>query len=300
MRRAIKALTLAVTVSISPFNYAQQTEVTVLSDIAYGTDPKQALDVYIPAKAGGAPVIVMVHGGGWTGGDKALLDEYGNKVQHWVNNGFVFVSVNYRTLPEADPITQVQDVKEALLFAQQNAKEWGGDPTEFILFGHSSGAHLASLLAATYRVNEDYIDSPLHPLLGVISLDSSAYNIVSRLTEQQPPKRYQSVFGTDMDYWQKASPFYSVSNKLPPFLAVCSIASDKACSEANKFKTKANSVGASVNVMPVDMGHAEINSQLGKASCYTQEVDKFIKDLSSKVKFMYFKNKLLRGIHECP
>ena len=299
MRHAIKALTLAVAVLISPINYAQETKITVLSDIAYGTDPKQALDVYIPAKAGGAPVIVMVHGGGWAGGDKALLDEYENKVQHWVNNGFVFVSINYRTLPEADPIAQVQDVKEALLFAQQNAKEWGGDPTEFILMGHSSGAHLTSLLATTYRVNEDYIDTPTQALLGVISLDSSAYNIVSRLSEEQPPKRYQSVFGTDMEYWQKASPFYSVSNKLPPFLAVCSTQSKSACAEANKFKVKANSEGASVSVLSVDMPHSEINSQLGQEPCYTQSVDDFIKELSPKVKFTHLKSRALMASDNC-
>lgn len=299
MRQAIKALTLAVAVLTSPINYAQETEITILSDIAYGPDPKQALDVYIPAKVIGAPVIIMVHGGGWTGGDKARLSEYENKVAHWVKNDFVLVSVNYRTLPDADPISQAQDLKDALIFAQQNATEWGGDPSEFILIGHSSGAHLVSLLATTYRTNEEFIDTPLKPLIGVVSLDSSAYNIVSRLSEEQPSSRYQSVFGNDIDYWQKASPAYAVTNKLPPFLAVCSTTSKTACHEANKFKNKANGVGASVNVMSIDMSHADINSQLGKAPCYTQSVDGFIKELSPKIKFTYLKSKALMAVHEC-
>lgn len=299
MHPVIKALTLSVAMLTSPINFAQQTEITVLSDIAYGLEPKQALDVYIPAKTGGAPVIFMVHGGGWAGGDKANFSEYESKVAHWVNNGFVLVSVNYRTLPEADPISQVQDVKSALLFAQQNAKQWGADPSEFILIGHSSGAHLVSLLAATYRADEDFTENPLKPVIGAISLDSSAYNIVGRLTEPTPPKRYQSVFGEDVEYWKSASPIFAISKKLPPFMAVCSTRSETACSEAEKFEQAASVKGANVSVLPVDMSHQDINGRLGIPSCYTQKVDDFMKELSPKVKFTYLKNKDLMVKQAC-
>lgn len=299
MHHVIKALTLSVAMLTSQLNFAQTTEITVLSDISYDQLPKQTLDVYIPAKTGGAPVIFMVHGGGWAGGDKGNLIEFESKVNHWVKNGFVFISVNYRTLPEADPITQMQDVKTALLFAQQNAKEWGGDPSEFILIGHSSGGHLVSLLATTYRSDEEFADNLFKPLIGAISLDSSAYNIVSRLTEEQPPSRYQTVFGEDLDYWKKASPVYSVSKKLPPFMAVCSTRSATACSEAEKFQLKSESVGANVSITAVDMSHQDINGQLGKASCYTQQIDNFIKELSPKVKFTYLKSKALMAKLDC-
>lgn len=299
MQLAIKALTLSIAVLTSSFIHAQEPEITVLSDIAYGQDAKQALDVYIPEKTGGAPVIFMVHGGGWAGGDKANPNEFENKVAHWVNNGFVFISANYRILPEADPITQMQDLKSALLFAQQNAKEWGGDPSEFILIGHSSGAHLVSLLATTYRAEEAFADNPIKPVIGAISLDSSAYNIVSRLTEKEPPARYQSVFGEDINYWKKASPALSVTNKLPAFMAVCSTRSDTACPEAQKFQSRAETVGADVSIVAVDMSHRDINGELGVSSCYTQQVDKFIQELSPKVKFTYLKSKDLMSVQDC-
>lgn len=299
MHYVIKAITLSVAVLTSQLNYAQETEVTVLSDIAYGLEPKQSLDVYIPAKAGGAPVIFMVHGGGWAGGDKANSNEFESKVEHWVNNGFVFISTNYRTLPEADPITQMQDVKSALLFAQQNVKEWGGDPSEFILIGHSSGAHLTSLLATTYRSDEAFTDNPFRPLIGAISLDSSAFNIVARLTEKEPSARYQTVFGEDVDYWKKASPAYSVSKKLPPFMAVCSTRSETACKEAEKFQVKSEAVGANVTITAVDMSHQELNGQLGLPSCYTKMIDDFIKELSPKVKFTYLKSDALMAKQDC-
>lgn len=110
---------------ISSHIYALSTGMTVLADIPYGKDVDQVLDVYIPADAKNAPVIFMVHGGAWSGGDKADKPEFENKVAHWVTQGFIFISINYRTLPKIRPIEQTKDVEAALLFSQKNVSEWG-------------------------------------------------------------------------------------------------------------------------------------------------------------------------------
>jgi arylformamidase len=120
----------------------------VESDVAYGDDALQKFDVYYGAAFRGAPVILMVHGGGWARGDKTNAKVVTNKVAHCVPAGYVFISVNYRLLPEADPVQQAVDVAHALAFAQRNAARWGGDPTRFVLMGHSAGAHLVALLAS--------------------------------------------------------------------------------------------------------------------------------------------------------
>jgi acetyl esterase/lipase len=93
---------------------------SVLRDLAYGGDLHQRLDVYRPklASEAPAPVLFMVHGGAWHLGDKATPEVVANKVAHWVSRGFVLVSVNYRMLPEADPLQQADDVARALAFAQ--------------------------------------------------------------------------------------------------------------------------------------------------------------------------------------
>ena len=62
--------------------------------------------------------------------------------------GIIFVSVDYRMLPQQDALAQADDVARALAFAQSRARSWGGDPGKFILMGHSAGAHLVALLAA--------------------------------------------------------------------------------------------------------------------------------------------------------
>ena len=79
----------------------------VSNDIAYGPSDAQTLDVYAPSDANNAPIIFMVHGGAWRFGDKATGAVVENKVSRWVEMGFVFVSVNYRLLPEAGPREQV-------------------------------------------------------------------------------------------------------------------------------------------------------------------------------------------------
>ncbi|WDE02173.1 alpha/beta hydrolase [Thalassomonas actiniarum] len=135
---------LALAMSCSVFaksaanDYTPPSGIKMLSDIAYGKDAKQTLDIYMPAEAKDAPVIFMIHGGAWQGGDKADRADVENKVAHWVTRGFIFISTNYRTLPEIRPVEQTKDIAAALLFAQENVRKWGGSPENFILMGHSS------------------------------------------------------------------------------------------------------------------------------------------------------------------
>jgi acetyl esterase/lipase len=114
----------------------------LVPDIAYGPDPAQRFDVYVstqpPARPSPAPVIFFVHGGAWAFGDKAHRQVIAPKVGHWVEQGYVVISIDYRLLPT--PVAQqAEDVAAALALAQSQASSWGGDPARFILMGHSAG-----------------------------------------------------------------------------------------------------------------------------------------------------------------
>jgi acetyl esterase/lipase len=226
----------------------------------------------------------MIHGGAWRGGDKANKAEFENKVAHWVTRGFVFISSNYRTLPKIKPVEQAKDLEAAILFSQQRASDWGGAPEKFILMGHSAGAHLVALVSSN---NSKRTGNRIKPWLGTISMDISAYDIVKRMTSKNPSVFYKEIFGKNYNDWQKASPFYSLSDNLPPFLAICSTQSDTACSQAKHFTKKAKSLGAYTEIISVDLSHREINSELGKDSCYTRNVDAFIKKLSPSIVSMF-------------
>jgi len=86
----------------------------VLRDLAYGPDPLQRMDVTLPAHAQAAPVLFLVHGGGWRRGDKTHDRLIDHKLAHWLPRGVVVVSINYRMLPQAAPDLQAQDVAQAL------------------------------------------------------------------------------------------------------------------------------------------------------------------------------------------
>ena len=284
MANDIKTLILLILLLLSTDAIAAPADIKRVADVQYGQDTDQTLDVYMPTRAKNAPVIFMIHGGAWSGGDKASKAEFENKVAHWVKRGFIFISTNYRTLPKIRPIEQAKDIEAALLFAQRNISQWGGAADKFILMGHSSGAHLVSLLSSQYTAA---VANGITPWLGTISLDISGYNIVKILTASTPSAFYLEKFGDNPDYWQAASPFYALDNKIPPFLAICSLRSDTACEQATHFTQKAQRLGAYAQVLAVDLSHGEINSQLGKNSCYTSYVDDFIKTLSPSMPLMF-------------
>lgn len=251
---------------------AQAAGVTLLRDIAYGSDERQRLDVYAPKGVRGAPVIFMVHGGAWRIGDKSARGVAGTKAAHWNKQGFIVVSVNYRMLPEADVATQAADVKKALALAQDKADSWGGERRKFILMGHSAGAHLVSLLASAPP------PPGFSPWLGTVSLDSAAMD-VELLMQQRHARLYDEAFGTDPAYWRAVSPYAVLAAGGAPLLAVCSTQRDAACPQAQRYAAKAEPLGMQVRVLAQDLSHQDINHQLGEAGAYTAAVDAFIERL---------------------
>lgn len=123
------------------------------SDIAYGPDPRQKLDLYLPrdrrGAPGPAPLLLFVPGGGFTGGDKARPGEpfHGNVGRWAAERGAVAAVMNYRLAPDHPFPAGAEDVSEAAAWLRVHAGELGGDPGRLILMGHSAGAsHVADCL----------------------------------------------------------------------------------------------------------------------------------------------------------
>lgn len=252
-------------------------EVQVIRDVAYGRDNEQRFDVYLPGSTQlhNAPVILMVHGGGWYRGDKAMRAVVENKAVHWVGKGFIFISTNYRLLPKAAPLEQAEDVARALAVAQQRAASWGGDPSRFILMGHSAGSHLAALLAAAPEKAQRL---GAQPWLGAVLLDSAALDVV-QIMEQRHAPLYDRAFGDDPLYWRRASPYHQLTAGAVPMLMVCSTRRDAACPQAYRFGDRAAALGIRTQVSEQDLSHREINQLLGEPGRYTATVDAFIRTL---------------------
>lgn len=246
--------------------------VKALRNVAYGASAAQRYDVYLPQVAKDAPVILMVHGGGWKNGDKAHGPVVDNKVAFWSRAGIIVISVNYRMVPEAAPLEQARDVALALAHAQQQAASWGGDRNKFVLMGHSAGAHLVALLAASPALANGA------PFLGTVALDGAGYDI-EQMMQGRHMGLYDDAFGSDPADWKAASPYAQLSSAGKPLLAVCSTRRQVACQQAQRFADKARGLGMRVQLLPQDQSHRDINQTLGAPGAYTSAVDDFVRTL---------------------
>ena len=127
---------------------------TTTLNVAYGADPLQKMDVYLPANrtTTTTKVIIMIHGGAWITGDKVDFNVIIDSLKKRLPDYAIF-NVNYRlaALPSTNPFpTQENDVKAAVEFIYNNrAANLVSD--KFVLMGGSAGAHLALLQAYKYQ-----------------------------------------------------------------------------------------------------------------------------------------------------
>lgn len=259
---------------------AEAPGVRKLADLPYGDAAKQRVDVYLPpagtSASGGAPILVMVHGGAWMFGDKSSRGVVGAKVDHWVANGWILVSVNNRLLPEAEPLAQAEDVAHALAFVQKEAPGWGGDASRLVLMGHSAGAHLVALLSASSALAAR---SGAARWVGIVVLDSAALDL-SALMQQRHARFYDRVFGADPERWRAASPTDRLAADAVPMLLVCSsLRLDDSCGQSSRFAARATAAGGIARVHPEALAHNAIDVELGRPGAYTDVVDAFIAEV---------------------
>ena len=114
--------------------------ITVTRDVPTGSDPLQKIDVLEPTAKPSKPrpVMIFVHGGGFTRGDKAQTD---NMLVWAVNNGMVGVDVDYRLAPKDPWPAGDEDLRAAVAWTRAHIAEHGGDPNRIVLWGHSAGAN---------------------------------------------------------------------------------------------------------------------------------------------------------------
>ncbi len=254
-----------------------------LKNVAYGGASLEKLDVFFAGKKSTvtlAPIILMVHGGGWCVGDKggAMMTE--NKVARWVPKGLVFISINYPMINDgSNALAQASHVAKAAAFVQANAQKWGGDPTKLVLMGHSAGAHLVSLVNASAKIRQA---NGMRPILGTVSLDAGAVDVVKQMPNVYPflKTRYREAFGTTEAEWITASPFHQIDPSAAPWLGVCSSSrKDDPCGQAKAYADKSKSLGIKAAVQPERKNHSAINKELGKPGDYTSKVESFMASL---------------------
>jgi acetyl esterase/lipase len=161
-------------------------------DLSYGVEYTHRLR-YWKAKSRHAPLILFIHGGSWKSG--TYLDSTGSlKVSHLVKKGYAFATVNYTLIPIVTVEEQVQEVANSIRYLVEHADRLGFDAKRIVLMGHSSGAHVATLLGTdTSYLERAGVD--IKTVQGVISLDGSNYNAMAEIIDSPGPVADSTLFG---------------------------------------------------------------------------------------------------------
>ena len=248
-----------------------------LADIRYreGGHARHVLDVYRPRPAGSAalPVVVWIHGGGWQGGDKS---DVGIKPRVLTERGFVFVSTNYRVLPEVGMEDLIGDVAAAVGWVHRHIAEHGGDPARIIVGGHSAGAQLAALIC----IDDRYLGRegvPTTALCGCVPVDGDTYDVPKIIMTGE---HRLAIYGGKMPTFGHRQKFGNDPVKHVDLSAVTHVAADKAIppflilyfsgnpdTKAQALRLESTLVGAGHGATAVgsfQTNHDLLNAELGK------------------------------------
>lgn len=236
-------------------------------DVAYGPEPEQRLDVYLPTQprtpAGeraaletrrGRAIVVFWHGGRWTFGDKAQYRFVGAALTEL---DCIAVLPNYRHYPHVLMPGFMADAARAVRWSAAHATELGADPDRLYLMGHSAGAHLAALVALDHRWLEAQGGVPR--LAGLIGL-SGPYDFLP-LQEDD----VKAMFGPPERY-PESQPINFVRRDAPPALLIHGIRDDKVWPKNSRnlaTALEARNVPVRLELLP-HLGHADTVAALSR------------------------------------
>jgi arylformamidase len=242
-------------------------------DLAYGTDPKQKLDVYLPVqKPTNAPVLLFLHGGANAQGDRAV---YGYIARPFAARNIVTVIASFRLAKAGDGLggdlpgsrawtypAQREDAEALVLWIHRNIAKYGGDPNAIFVAGHSSGA----VLAADIGADRSWLERAgiSRAVLKGVAPVSGLYDFTV------PTGPVTHDFAPTLELKRAASPLFHLNDPAPTWIlayGVGNIAKTEAEFRAPSelFKTKLEEKNATARSFPLpDKTHRETVLELGK------------------------------------
>jgi len=263
---------------------------TLTADIPYvsGGHKRQVLDIYTPEGTAKKqlPVMFWIHGGGWQVGDKSQV---ALKPKIFTERGFVFVSTNYRLLPDVTMDELIRDVARSLAWVHKHIAEYGGDPQRIFVGGHSAGAQLAALVS----IDERYLKEQgvgLDVLKGCIPVDGDTYDIPKIILTAEhrqavyggamPTFGHRQKFGNDPEKHVDFSAVTHVAKgkNIPPLLILYFSGNPDTTVQARRLESVLKAADIPAKAFGKgDTNHRQLNDDLGKPDDpATQELYKFL------------------------
>jgi acetyl esterase/lipase len=189
--------------------------VEVLRDLPYGGDERHRLDVFTPGRKGRLPVVLFLHGGAFVDGHRNRSDEiYANVLYYFARHGCVGINMEYRLAPEHAYPSGIEDVARAVQWVRGRIREFGGDPGQIYLMGHSAGA----AHAAGYAYDRRHHPAGGAGLAGLIVVSGRVR--ADNGAENPNARKVEAYYGTDARAYEDVSPVSHVrSDSLPTMVA---------------------------------------------------------------------------------
>jgi triacylglycerol lipase len=197
--------------------------IKIVRDVAYGAHPRHVVDIFMPENpapknptpvsgAAGRTVLMFVHGGGYTRGNKRPPGSafYDNVMVFAARHGMVGVNVEYRLAPEFQWPAGVEDMGAAVRFVNDKIAGYGGDPARVFLMGHSAGAaHVAA-----YVSHPEFHGPKGAGIAGAILSSGASYV----LRTQEPDGATLAYFGPDTARFAAAQSLPGLVKSAIPFM----------------------------------------------------------------------------------
>lgn len=246
--------------------------------LPYGADPRQQLRLFTRAASGRAPLLVYVHGGGWSAGTPDA--GAGAQPEHFTRRGYAWATAGYRFVPGAAVEDQASDLARAIATARAAR---GVDPDRIVVVGHSSGGHLAALLATDPR----WLASagvPFAALRGAILLDPAALDVSAILGSGARggtiDAYFRPAFGERPERWVALSPLAQAAPpNAPAWLMLHDAGNVLAGVQSQQLARDLQVAGAAaVRVQAISgTSHVRLNDELGRSGDRaTAAVDGFL------------------------
>lgn len=228
------------------------------ADVIYGDHPRLKLDIYQPVTSTATKkpaTVIFFYGGGWEAGEKA---DYKFVAEALTSQGIIVVIPDYRVFPEVIFPEFIDDAATSVAWTKKHIAEFGGDPEQLFIAGHSAGAHIAAMLS----VNPVYLQQVgLQPrqLRGMIGL-AGPYDFLPLKS-----KTLKQIFGDEASQWQ-SQPVNFVGEGHPPTLLLVGN-NDRTVLPRNSYRLadKLKKYDNSVELVEFnDYGHVAMIAKLAK------------------------------------
>lgn len=243
-----------------------------LKDLEYATAGGESLklDACIPTGKGPFPTAILVHGGGWSGGDKTGgVDPL---FEPLTKAGIAWFSINYRLAPKHRYPAGIEDLETAIRWVKSHAREYNVDTNRIVLSGESAGGHMVAMVAV--RAKDDTSVNGVIPFYAPVDLEADTVRRGGLSTSMKYLFGLTEMNDESLKVLRDASPVNYVKAELPPFLFVHGngdpvVLFNQSSSMSNKLKN----VGVTNNIITVDFAPHGMNKW---DSIYPQYKDKVV------------------------